>query len=267
MKFDELESKMRAYESARDPCAIPGVFLVARIDGRSFTRLTKEVCDFEKPFDIRFRDHMLATVEHVMTCGFAMLYGYTQSDEISLLFDPVDACFGRNIRKLTSVLAGEASAAFSVRLGRPASFDCRIIELPSRQAVIDYFRWRHEDAHRNALNGWCYWKLRGEGVGMTEATKRMERLSIPDKNELLFQRGVNFNDLPMWQRRGVGLVWESFEKPATNPKTGEHVTAIRRRLRHITDLPMKDEYSAMIGAFLDGSDGDRITSRAPEGKP
>lgn len=42
MKFDELGTKMRAIESVRDPCAPPDVFLVARIDGRGFTRLTGE---------------------------------------------------------------------------------------------------------------------------------------------------------------------------------------------------------------------------------
>jgi tRNA(His) guanylyltransferase len=255
MKFDDLESKMRAFETARDPCALPGAFIVARIDGRSFTRLTKELMEYEKPFDIRFRDHMIATVEHLMTCGFAISYGYTQSDEISLLIDKDDASFGRNIRKLTSILAGEASAAFSTRLGRAAAFDSRVIELPSEALVVDYFRWRHEDAHRNALNGWCYWKLREEKVGASEATRRMEGMAVSEKNELLYQRGINFNDLPAWQRRGIGVVWENFEKPAMNPKTGQAVTATRRRLRHILDLPMKDEYSALIAGFVNPVDG------------
>jgi len=30
-------------------------------------------------------------------------------------------------------------------------------------------------------------------------------MSIAGKNELLFQHGVNFNDLPLWQKRGIGL--------------------------------------------------------------
>jgi tRNA(His) guanylyltransferase len=37
------------------------------------------------------------------------------------------------------------------------------------------------------------------------------------KNELLFQNGVNFNDLPNWQKRGVGLYWETFEKQGVIP--------------------------------------------------
>lgn len=53
MKFDELDKKMRVFETAADYCVLPGIFMVARLDGRSFTRLTKEVCQFEAPFDER----------------------------------------------------------------------------------------------------------------------------------------------------------------------------------------------------------------------
>jgi len=86
MKFDDLDSKMRQFETVNDFCVLPGIFMVARLDGRGFTRLTKEVHQFEAPFDIRFRDHMIKTVEHMMDCGFRVVYGFTQSDEISLLF-------------------------------------------------------------------------------------------------------------------------------------------------------------------------------------
>ena len=82
MRIDDLDDRMRAFETALDPCVLPGVFLVARLDGRNFTRLTKDVHQFEAPFDVRFRDLMLATAEHLITgCGFNVVYGYTQSDK------------------------------------------------------------------------------------------------------------------------------------------------------------------------------------------
>jgi len=257
MKFDELDAKMRAFETARDPSALPDVFLVARIDGRSFTRLTKETMAYERPFDEQFRDAMAATVEHLMTCGFEVMFGYTQSDEISLLFGRGENSFGRNIRKWTSILAGEASAAFAIRIARIAAFDCRVVELPTESLVVDYFRWRSEDAHRNALNAWCYWKLRDKGADVAVATGRLQGMSVSEKNELLFQHGVNFNDLPAWQRRGVGVLWEEFDKVAINPKTGQKVTTQRRRLRTVHDLPMREDYSAFVAALL-GSNGHAI---------
>ena len=95
---------------------------------------------------------MIETVRHLMNCGFKFTYGYTQSDEISLLFSHEENSFGRKLRKLDSILAGEASAKFSLLLGDVASFDCRISQLPTKELVRDYFRWRNEDAFRNALN-------------------------------------------------------------------------------------------------------------------
>lgn len=98
MKFDELDKKLRVYETAHDLCILPGLYMVTRIDGRSFTRLTKEAHDFIAPFDVRVRDMMLETVKHLMQCGFKVLYGYTQSDEISLLFDLNENSFQRKRR-------------------------------------------------------------------------------------------------------------------------------------------------------------------------
>ena len=66
MKFDELDEKMRVYETALDYCVLPEMFMVARIDGRGFTRLTREVHQFQSPFDDRFRDMMVLTAEHLM---------------------------------------------------------------------------------------------------------------------------------------------------------------------------------------------------------
>lgn len=250
MKFDDLDKKMRVYETSSDLCVLPGIYMVARLDGRSFTRLTKDRDQFEVPFDERFRDLMVATARSLMTCGFRVAYAYTESDEISLLFDLKEQLFGRKLRKYNSTLAGEASSQFSLRLGQAASFDCRVCQLPNEQLVVDYFRWRNEDAARNALNAWCYWTLRKEGLSEQEATKRMSGRSVSQKNELLFQYGINFNELPTWQKRGVGLYWEEYLKPAINPTTGQQVSARRRRINTEFQLPMKDAYDQFIQRFL-----------------
>ena len=115
MKFSELDAKMRVYETTGDRCVLPGIYMVARLDGRHFHTLTKESGDFEAPFDEKFRDLMVNTTIHLMKeSGFNFIYGYTESDEISLLFLFESEDFGRKTRKLNSVLAGEASAKFSL---------------------------------------------------------------------------------------------------------------------------------------------------------
>lgn len=58
--------------------------------------------------------------------------------------------------------------------------------------------------------------------------------------------GTNDNDVPLWQRRGTGLYWESYAKQPLDPRTGGAVDAVRRRLKVDFELPMKDEYSRFI---------------------
>jgi tRNA(His) guanylyltransferase len=83
MKFEALDRRMRVYETAHDHCVLPGMHMVARIDGRSFSQLTRVSQSFDAPYDTRFRDCMVATLEHLVTsCGFSVLFGYTQSDEM-----------------------------------------------------------------------------------------------------------------------------------------------------------------------------------------
>lgn len=250
MNFDELDKKMRVYEQSLDQVILPDLYMVARLDGRSFTQLTKEICQFEAPFDVRFRDMMVKTVKELMNCGFRVIYGYTESDEISLLFHPEEDSFGRKVRKYNSVLAGEASAAFSLQLGQQGIFDCRMVPLPNIERVKDYFLWRQEDAHRNALNAHCYWALRKEGESPRKATAALEGKSIAYKNELLFQKGINFNDTPSWQKRGIGLWWEDVEKEGFNPIKGEKVITTRRQLHVEYDLPLREDYGRFVEKVL-----------------
>lgn len=90
VNFEELDQKMRRFEESLDQRILPELYLAVRLDGRNFARLTKEICQFEAPFDESFRDAMTGTTKHRMECGFRMVYGYTQSDEISLLFHRED---------------------------------------------------------------------------------------------------------------------------------------------------------------------------------
>jgi tRNA(His) 5'-end guanylyltransferase len=40
MMTDDLDGRMRAFEAAMGPCVLPGVWMVARLDERNFTRMT-----------------------------------------------------------------------------------------------------------------------------------------------------------------------------------------------------------------------------------
>ena len=97
MLFDDFDKKMRVYETGSDICVLLEMFFVARLDGRSFTKLTKEVMEFEAPYDVRFRDMMVETTIALMKCGFNVRFAYIQSDEISLLFDRAETQFNLSL--------------------------------------------------------------------------------------------------------------------------------------------------------------------------
>ena len=67
---------------------------------------------------------------------------------------------------------------------------------------------------------------------------------------MLFQHGINFNDLPTWQRRGVGLYWEEYEKEGYNPIQNKAVVTRRRRIKVDEELPMKEGYGEFILSIL-----------------
>lgn len=241
MKFDDLDKIMRTYEESLDQYIEPEKFIIARLDGRSFTKLTKETCDFKRPFDEKFRDIMVGTVMHLMKgCGFNIVRGFTESDEISLLLASDSTQFNRKVRKLNSILAGEASAYFSLQLGITACFDCRVIPLPNQERVDDYFSWRQEDANRNALNSWCYWSLREKGYNAADAQNLIKGKSIEEKKELLSQYGIDYDTLPGWQRKGVNVTWKEIEKEGWNPLTKTKTVTTRKELRH--DLKLSEDF-------------------------
>ena len=250
MKFDDFDEKMRIYEQSLDQIIFPEIYMAARLDGRGFTKLTKEICKFEAPFDVRFRDIMLHTVEHLMECGFRIVYGFTESDEISLLFHADEDTFGRKVRKYNSVLAGEASSVFSMELGKTAVFDCRVIPLPNIERVRDYFLWRQEDAHRNSLNSYCYWTLRRDGKSVQEATSELSGKSVSYKNELLFSHGINYDELPSWQKRGIGLWREVYEKEGYNPLKQQREVATRMKVKIEYELPLGEKYADIVQELL-----------------
>ena len=110
MRFDEMDAKMRIYEQSLDQVLLPDIYMVARLDGRGFTKLTKEVCNFEAPFDEKFRDMMVKTTNALMDCGFRVVYAYTESDEISLLFASCEDAFGRGTILQSNVAAIPSSS-------------------------------------------------------------------------------------------------------------------------------------------------------------
>jgi tRNA(His) guanylyltransferase len=250
MEPKSFDTQMRELEYFHSLRLLPGAWAIIRVDGRSFSKFTAE--RFEKPFDIKFHELMVETTEALLM-ELAGIYAFTESDEISILLPPDWDLFDRSLEKAVSISAGIASSQFSCKIGEPATFDSRVWLGATMTQVCDYFSWRQADTTRCALNGWCYWTLRKSGVSARKATSMVDGKGVDFKNQLLFERGINFNDLPAWQRRGSGLYWETYEKVGFNPIKQLDVITSRRRIKVDRELPMKGEYRNFIQQILNSN--------------
>ncbi|WP_407667026.1 tRNA(His) guanylyltransferase Thg1 family protein [Myxococcus guangdongensis] len=247
MDADELAGRMRQGEWFHSLRLLPGAWAVLRVDGRGFSRFTQE--RFEKPFDPLFHRLMVRTASTLLE-ELQGVYAYTQSDEISVLLRPDASLFDREVEKLVSLSAGLASATFTHAAGVPAVFDGRVWLGADERAVLDYFTWRQADCSRCSLQGWCYWTLRKEGLSPAQATRELDGKPVAFKNELLFQRGIHFNELPLWQRRGSAIFWERYVKEGVDPRDGSVHQTTRRRLGVDSELPMKEAYERYLQGVL-----------------
>ncbi len=250
MMFDDLDKKMRAFEKSVDQFHSDGAYLIARLDGRGFTKLTKETLNLERPFDDRFHAAMEKTCEHLMSTGIAVRLCYTQSDEISLLLDRDRPSYNLKSRKLLSVLAGEASGVFSLAVGHPVCFDCRICPMPGAGEVSNYFRWRAEDARRNALNAYCYWTLRRQGLSGGAVDQRLSGESLADKRSFLAGSGIDFDTEAIWKTSGAFLFWDVVRHTGQNPLTGRCVETTRNRLSWTDPTPVGDQIATLVRTVL-----------------
>ena len=257
MKFNELEQQMRSFEKEGDVRFAPSSFIVARLDGRSFTKLTSDIWKLEKPFDRRFSEAMARTAAHLCKCGFEVVYAYTQSDEISLLLSYDSSEYDRKTRKFLSILSGEASSFFTKEFGQRGVFDCRLVCFPSKEKVVDYFRWRQADSMRNALSLHLYWKLRSEGIGPTRTTEILSGMGEDEKVSMLFDKGVRWENVPPWQKYGIGVYPEKVKKTGIDPRTGEKKEVERTDLKIDQYLPTGEKYGKFI--FSLAADDERVS--------
>ena len=254
MKFTNFDNIMRKYEQSLDQVIANGNYIIARLDGRSFHTFVKNE-NYDRPFDYNLKERMLNTMKNLIKeSKFDIRYAYTQSDEISLLLDLNDDTFGRKVRKINSVLASCAAAYFNSQyyqynnIANPANigvFDCRVIPLPNKDLVKDYFVWRQEDCTRNCLNSYIYWTLRKEGCSIAKAVSKMDKMKFSEKHDFLHERGLNFNDFPDWQKRGVAVYWHTYQKKAIDIN-GKEKICLRRKIYINEHLHYGEEYAKWV---------------------
>lgn len=197
---------------------LPGTFMVLRIDGHAFHRLSEEHT-FTKPNDERALQLMDHAARDVMNEFKDIVLAFGESDEYSFLFRRSAALYNRREAKILTTITSLFTSSYvfnwtkylpDTPLKYCPSFDGRIVLYPSATVVRDYFSWRQADTHINNLYNTVFWALvlKG-GQTTTEAHATLRGTVSSQKHEMLFSRfGVNYNDLPARFRKGSILVRE-----------------------------------------------------------
>lgn len=246
MKSEDSRFAFLQQQEALYDLRVPtGQWIVLRLDGRGFSSFTE--AHFQKPFDAQFQEYMVATARALLI-ELDALYVYQGSDEISVVLKPEFDQWDRRVEKLLSLPAALATAEFIERSHLRVQFDCRLLPFQRKEEVIACCEWRRADVRRNALQTCCYWTLRNKGESPSGATKRLRKASWTEKEKLLEEHGIIFKALPSWQRQGVSVLWETYEKAGFNPMQQVEVLAQRRR-PGTSDIP-GEGYGTWLASHL-----------------
>lgn len=219
-KKDSLGDRMKANYEVRTRTYLPRrTNAIIRLDGKAFHTFTKGL---DRPIDEGFTEDMNETAKYVCENIQGAKFGYVQSDEISVLitdYDDLqtDAWFDYNIQKMCSIAASLATAKFNqlrtirainnqesgtdmskvTRALRLAQFDARVFSIPELEEVVNYFVWRQQDATRNSIS---------MAAQSMYSHKELHGKSSADMQDMMMERGTNWNDYPIGFRRGRAIV-------------------------------------------------------------
>ena len=218
---DTIGNRMKKYyEDVFKNCLVRRIPVAIRIDGKAFHTFTR---GFEKPFDRGLMDSMQETMKYLCENIQGCVFGYTQSDEITLILIDYEklttsAWFDYEIQKMCSISASMATMAFNrifaekvkncdnpemyekaLKIG--AMFDARVFNIP-KEEVCNLIFWRQIDASRNSVSmaGRVYFKH-----------KELQNKSTEMIQEMLYTKyNINWNDYPTDAKRGAACFKDTF---------------------------------------------------------
>ena len=215
-------------------------FIVCRIDGHGFHRFTSKH-GFEKPNDSRGIMLMNHAAKAVMMEFQDIFLSYGQSDEFSFCFQKNTTLYGRREAKISTNLVSLFTAAYVAgwplffgdrKLEYLPSFDARCVLYPSVQNLRDYCSWRQADCHINNLYNSAFWELVKSGLSEQDAENKLCTTDSGQKNEILFQLGINYNNLPLIYKKGTTLI----RVPMVRTEIGKNGQEVKRERPIVTEL-------------------------------
>jgi len=221
---DSLGDRMKHnYEEVSKTRLTRRVPVAIRLDGKAFHSFTRGI---QKPFDMILVSAMQKTTKALCENIQGCVFGYTQSDEITLILQDyksitTDAWFDYEVQKMCSISAalctyqfnrffkeevesyieGKEEDAYVKTLKRKinsvAIFDARVFNIP-KEEVANMIYWRQIDATRNSI----------QMLGRANFShKDLDHKSCSMIQEMLWsEKGVNWNDLPSYKKRGSAVI-------------------------------------------------------------
>jgi tRNA(His) guanylyltransferase len=199
----DLADRMKRYEEiGAGQRLIPNLPVCVRLDGKAFHSWTRGL---RRPYDERLHTLFDETTKFLADASDAVI-GYTQSDEITLILyndgqPDSQVFFDGRVSKLTSVLASMATAKFNAlvpsilpeKQGQLAFFDCRVWTVPTEQEAVNCLLWRELDATRNGI------QMAAQAL---YSHKQLHQKNTSEMQEMLWQKGINWQDYPARFKRG-----------------------------------------------------------------
>lgn len=273
-KKDSLGDRMKGYENISRNYLTRKIPVIIRLDGKAFHTFTSGM---DKPFDRTLMSVMQKTMKKLCEEIQGCVFGYTQSDEITLVLTDyatiqTDAWFGYNVQKMASVAASIATLEFNKIFRKEfessmmdyvdsvgdeqyrkrmelmfdkqfkAVFDARCFSIP-KDEVCNCLVWRQQDATRNSI----------EAVGQANFShSQLHGKSCNMIQEMLWQeKNINWNDFPTDCKRGSACYRVEREVEMENPRNhGETITVSRRQWEIDTEIPIFSQDREFVERFL-----------------
>lgn len=269
----EIDTRMKEYYENRYRYKLTRrTPVIVRIDGKAFHTFTR---GFEKPFDYLLIDTMQATTKYLCEHVEGCVFGYTQSDEISLLLIDYKrlnsaAYFDYNVQKISSITASMATLAFNRIFSnrvyeiddrediddkyldtlyrattQGAMFDSRCFNIP-KEEVCNYFYSRQIDAIRNSK------EMAGRAYFSANELHKVNTTNIVSK--LLEEKGVDWNKYPTPAQRGTSFYKDYMDFVRIIPKTEESIKTTRSYWKIDKECPLFNENRMYIEKWLKPED-------------
>lgn len=85
-------------------------------------------------------------------------------------------------------------------------FDCRVYNTPTLDEAVNSFLWREQDATKNSIS---------MAAQAFYSHSQLMNKNGSDKQEMLFQKGINWNDYPSFFKRGTYIQRQRVSTPFT----------------------------------------------------